>query len=479
MSFISVADEVAKKSFTCLENKFITKYLPLLDPVAVKVYLFALYIVRNGQSSYTLEDLAAKLNLSGEEARGYFTYLEEFELVKVLSSDPFEIRILDCDNLTGTPKKLKPEKYAEFSTEIQSIITGRMISTNEFLDYYYLIEEYGFERNALLMIINYCVNLRGDDIRPQYIKKVASSFAEEGALTAKKVEEKLSSYTSSTPALIRIFTACGIKRQPDIDDEKLFQKWVGELGFSEEAIVTAAKTFKAKNTEKLDRSLNELYRNRKFDVKEIADYAKNRNSVYGAASEIARALGVYMQTADPYVENYVGVWINYGFEAATLKTVADYCFKHGKKSFEDMDLFIKELYGDGLVNDGAVNEKLEEMEAEDASLRMILNRCGLSRKIIPSDRIFVQNWRLWGFSPQMIFRAAELSSGRNNPTAYMNAVLSEWKSKGIFAPEDIPDKKSGEAKSNGKNYKAAQREKDTNVYQRLYEQLKAEENKDE
>ena len=39
MALVSVSDDLAKKSFTSVENKFITKYLPVLEPIAVKVYL--------------------------------------------------------------------------------------------------------------------------------------------------------------------------------------------------------------------------------------------------------------------------------------------------------------------------------------------------------------------------------------------------------------------------------------------------------
>ena len=48
MPFITVSDEVAKKSFTQVENKFITKYLPVLEPLSVKVYLYSLYIYQCG-----------------------------------------------------------------------------------------------------------------------------------------------------------------------------------------------------------------------------------------------------------------------------------------------------------------------------------------------------------------------------------------------------------------------------------------------
>ncbi|MDE5729645.1 MAG: DnaD domain protein, partial [Clostridia bacterium] len=245
MPFITVSDEVAKKSFTQVENKFITKYLPVLEPMAVKVYLYSLYVYQCGNSHYTVDDLAQTFSITADEAKGCFEYLEELELVAITSLNPFEIKILDAENVYGTPKKFKPEKYSDFTKSVQNVIKGRMISTNEFREYFCLLEDYGFEQNALLMIINYCVNLKGEDIRSAYIKKVAKSFADEGITTAKKVDEKLAAYTSSTPALIRIFTAAGIKKQPDVDDDRLYKKWTGELGFDEGAIVAAAKYFKA------------------------------------------------------------------------------------------------------------------------------------------------------------------------------------------------------------------------------------------
>lgn len=437
MPFISVADEVAKKSFTQIENKFITKYMPILEPTAVKVYLYSVYLYQSGALSYSLFDLANVLNLTEEQTKDYFAYLEEFELVSIVSSSPFEIKILDAENVYGTPKKFKPEKYADFTKSVQNVISGRMISTNEFREYFILLDEYGFEQNALLMIINYCVNLKGADIRLQYIKKVAKSFAEEGVTTAKKVEEKLSAYTSSTPALIRLFNAVGIKKKPDIDDDKLYKKWTEQLEFEENAIVAAAKQFKVKDCAKLDAALEELYKNRKFDVKEIESYCKTKNSVVALTIKIAKNLGVYMQDYTPYVENYVNKWCNLGYTFECIENVSRYCFKNEKKSFEDMDGFIKTLYNEGIVSDGSVNEYIEKRNADDKLLKDLLTACGLTRKIIPWDRNSLENWRKWEFSDEMLFEAAKLSAGKANPMAYINGVLSAWKKDGIFQPSQL------------------------------------------
>lgn len=437
MALISVSDELAKKSFTSVENKFITKYLPVLEPNAVKVYLYSLYLYQSGSNSYTFEDMAKSLSLTEDELKNYFEYLEEFELVSVLSFSPFEVKILEADNLYGTPKKFKPEKYADFTKNVQNVIKGRMISPNEFREYFLLLEEYGFEQNALIMIITYCVNLKGDNIRFQYIKKVAKSFADDGATTTKKVDERLSAYTGSTPSLIKIFTAVGINKQPDIDDDKLYKKWTAEFEFNDEAITAAAKFFKAKTVEKLDEALSELYKNRKFDVKEIEDYCKNKNSVYNATIDVARALGVYMQNTAPYIENYVNVWYNYGFSFLCMKTIAKYCFRHGKNTFGDMHEFICKLYDEGIVADQSVNAKLASLDAEDAFIKEILTACGLTRKIIDWDRQSLAKWREWNFSDEMLLEAAKLSSGKSNPTAYMNGILSAWKTEGVTSADAI------------------------------------------
>lgn len=446
MPFITVSDEVARKSFTQVENKFITKYLPVLEPLSVKVYLYSLYVYQCGNAHYTVDDMAQTLGITADEVKSYFEYLEELELVSITSLSPFEIKILDAENVYGTPKKFKPEKYSEFTKSVQNIIKGRMISTNEFREYFCLLEDYGFEQNALLMIINYCVNLKGDDIRAAYIKKVAKSFADEGVTTAKKVDEKLAAYTSSTPALIRLFTAAGIKKQPDVDDDRLYKKWTDELGFDESAVIAAAKYFKAKNCEKLDGAILELYKNRKFDVKEIEDYCKNKNSVYSLTVDIAKSLGVYMQDSTPYIENYVNVWCNYGYSFESLKTLAVYCFKHGKNSFEDMDGLLHKLYDEGAVDSRSVVAFIEKQTADDKLLKEILSACGLTRKVIDWDSESLKRWRGWNFSDEMLLEAAKISAGKSNPLAYMNGVLSGWKSEGVFSLDKVTDRAAPQTK---------------------------------
>lgn len=437
MAFISAADELTKRSTTCIENKFITKYLAELEPVAVKVYLYALYLCQSGQCGYAVEDFAKKLNIEEEKLKEYFEYLDEMELVKIVSKFPFEIKLLDCENFYGKPKKLHPEKYDGLYEELQAILPGRMISQNEFREYLILLEEYNVERNALIMIVNYCATLKGDKISGQYIKKVAKNFCADGDITAIKVEKRLSSYTANTTILNKIFAACSIKRQPEVEDGEILNKWLG-YGFGEDAIICAAKGFKAKSIEKLDIVIDELNKNSKFDVKEIENYRKEKSSLYETALSVAKALGVYMPDPTPYVENYLSVWSGYGLSNSSLKSIADYCFLSGRISFDLMNDFVSHLYRGAFIDDDSVRNLLVQLAEDDKFIKSVHSQCGLTRKLIPYDRQALSRWRDWGFNESMILKAAELSAGKNNPMAAVNYLLSTWKNSGIYTVEQIP-----------------------------------------
>ena len=83
------------------------------------------------------------------------------------------------------------DKYASFYNTIQAALTSRPVNPKEIADYVQFIESYSMEINAFVAIVNYCIALKGSDIMPANILKVAKCFAQEGALTAEQVEKTL------------------------------------------------------------------------------------------------------------------------------------------------------------------------------------------------------------------------------------------------------------------------------------------------
>ena len=54
----------------------------------------------------------------------------------------------------------------------------------------------------------------------------------------------------------------------------------------------------------------------------------------------------------------------------------------------------------------------------------------------------------------MIEEAVSLSAGKNNPFAYVNAILSEWKTADIYSIDKIPAQKPSKANSTNTAFKS-------------------------
>ena len=102
-----------------------------------------------------------------------------------------------------------------------------------------------------------------------------------------------------------------------------------------------------------------------------------------------------------------------------------------------MNGFISSLYDEGIITDESVNEYIANKISQDKLLKKILEACGLTRKISPWDRECLARWKSWNFSDEMLFEAAKLSSGKANPMAYMNAILSAWKAENVYTVDKI------------------------------------------
>ena len=437
MGFCSYSREFSLSSFTGIENQFINKYMPIADGDAVKAYLFGLYLCQNVQGEYTLAEAAKTLNMTEEKLIDLFRFWEDFDLLEILSVDPFAVRYLPADYSKGKPKRMRAEKYADFNKAVQSLMPRRMISSNEFMKYFSVMEEYSLKPDAMLLIVRYCIDLKGDGISQNYILQTAKNFAGEGVTTVEQIEKKLSDYVIHSSDIAAVLRAMGSTKKPEPDDYKLLKKWTDDLGFELSAILYTAALHKRGGMEKLDSVLEDLYANKKFTEPEIKDHLARKSAIRTLTIQIAKELGVYCAVVDTYVDNFVSGWLAAGYDDASLINLAKYCFRREKKSFEKMDELLKKLAERGVISADSIVGYMENEAHEQEFAAEVLRTAGVSRKVNNWDRDNLRNWRSWSFSDEMILKAAEQAAGKISPIPYINSVLSSWKSKGIFSPEQI------------------------------------------
>lgn len=444
MSFCSFSKESVKKSATIIDNKFISLYLPEANGNAVKTYVYGLFVCQDSDEDVSFDKFCENLKLDKGVVSDCFKFWEELGVVNVLSEDPFMVKYLPVD--ASKPKKYSAEKYGEFNKALQVLIPERMITTNEYSAYFSLMEENGLKPEALLMIVKYCVDLKGGAIGLRYILKVANDFISRGITSTAKIEKELSDYSLKTGEFASLMNYILPNKKPQIEDLKLFEKWNKQLLYDIDTIIFIAKTAKIKNIEKLDREIDVLYASKKFSEKEIADYYKSKAETTELAYAINRSLSVYTEVIDPVIENYVTPWLNMGYDKETLLFLATCCFKRNKRTLADMDDVIERLYKKGLITITAIAEYFKAVSLDDGFIKKLLELTGLSRRPTEWDRQNLKTWRSWNFSDEMICEACKIAAGKTNPMSYVNAVLSGWKSENVYSTDKIP--KSAFIKSN-------------------------------
>lgn len=439
MSFCSFSKEFLTASFTSVENQFITKYMPQSDGLPVKVYLYGLYLCQSG-SELDLEQLSSLLLSDVETVKNAFYFWEDYDLIRVISKEPFSVEYLPVSNAIGRPKKVRYDKYGDFNKELQNKMqkVGKFISYNESIKYMNFLQDNTIELDAFLLIAQYCIDKKQDKVTQNYILNKAKKFISQNLITFHDVEKELSGFNIHEEELISVFSALGTFKAPEEGDYTLFDKWTNTYLFSLESIKAAAKTIKKGNMDILDRLLTEIHQAGKQSDAEVKAYLEESELLTSLTFTIARKLSVKINSPQTYIEEYVEKWYNYGYDETALSAIAVYCTKLSHNSFLEMDSLIEELYQRSIISDDAVDGYLSEKNKEIKLLVKIKAICP-SVRITSSSLSIIKTWHDWNFSDTMILEAAKRSTETVSAIPYMNKILSDWKHKNIFSVSDIPE----------------------------------------
>lgn len=438
MSFCNLSQDLKNNNYTTLDNVFITQYLPDAPIRCVEVYIYGLYLAGCNGEGNSIETMIRTLSLTADDILNAYLYWEELGIVMILNKSPLEITYMPLRSQQSVLKKIKPSKYTTFNKHLQQVISQRMITPNEYNEYYLFLESSLFEPEALIEVAKFCVNYKGSDISCNYILTVARNLSANGCNLAKSVEERLSSIPRNNDDILYIFKALNIKRKPEYNDRQLYQKWTCDMLIKEEVIYWVAKQSKKSSMEALDIKLSEYFKMGKLSVKEIEEYQTNKDSLYELAKTITRQLGLYYQSLDAIIEHYIINWVQYGFDNETLSLIAKYCLTSNIRTLEGMNNAINKFYRKGIVTTKGINQYLAQTVAQDGQIREIFEAANLERSINNSDRAFYKQWtENLGINGELIKYAATLSINTGNPLAYMNKIISSWHTSGITTTEQV------------------------------------------
>lgn len=437
MGFVKFSSDFLLDTFTLVDNLFIAEHLPYLDEKQIKVYLYGLYLCAVPEKQNTPDALCSTLDMTEAEVIGAYSYFEDMGLCRIIAKSPLEVSYLSVKGSNQPPKKYRGEKWNDFNTQLQQLFPERMLTPNEYNEYYMFLDSCRLEPDAMLMIAQYCINLKGMSVRYPYILTVARNWVADGVRTVADVEEKLKEYDNQSEDMRQVLSALGRKGGAELEDKQLLLKWTRSWGYELDAILAAIKSLKGGKTfAKLDAKLDEFYRMSIFTVEQIKDYQAQMERLKALAVAVNKNLGVYYESFEHEIEVYIVPWTAKGFDDGALTMLAHHCFMTGVRTLEGMNNVVNKFFALGLLTETSIDEYLHAQIAQDGKIRKIIESSGLSRQVTQSDRDLYRTWTAdWGFDDELILFAAAQAAGRTYPTPYINQLLSTYRKNGIDTVE--------------------------------------------
>lgn len=437
MSFAKFSSDFLMETFTLVDNLFINEHLPYCDEKQIKVYLYGLYLCSNPANDNSIAELCARLDMTESEIVSAYGYFEDMGLVQIVSKQPLEVKYLSLKRSMQTPKKYKSEKWNDFNVHLQQLFPERMLTPNEYNEYYMFMDESKIEQDAMLMIVQYCINLKGMSVRYPYVLTVARNWVADGVRTVSDVEDKLNEYDKQSGEMQKVLAALARKGGAELEEKQMLLKWTRSWGYELDAVLTAAKTLKGSKTfKKLDQKLDEFYRLSIFTSEEMLDYHAHREHLKDLAIAVNKNLGVYYESFEHEIEVYIVPWTAKGFEDDALKKIAHNCFVSNVRTLEGMNNVVEKFYKQGLLTADSIDEYISTQIALDGKIKKIIEKTGRSRSVTGTDREYYHTWSVtWGFDDDVILYAAEQAVGKTYPTPYINQLLSQFKSQNVTSVE--------------------------------------------
>lgn len=440
MALCTFSSKLVMDGFTVLDNTFLNEFLPQATGDDVKVYLYGLNLCSNpNEEDNNLDTICKVLSLTEDQVIKSFSYWQEMGLVQLVSANPLEVKYLPVRAHSGSAKIRDKNKYSDFNKQIQEIISGRMITPNEYNEYHSLIEIHHFEPEALVLIARYCTTIKSTSIGYSYILAVARDFARDGLKTVETVEQKFIEQEKSTKEIKQILDSLGLKREADIDERNLYLKWTNSFGFTHGVVLAVAKTLKKKGGfARLDSVLSKYFEQKLFTIEEISAFSEERDAMFESAKNISRTLGLYYQNLESVVDTYIIDWKNKGFDFDTLEYISKFCFTQSIRTLDGMNTIVQKFFKLGVISIESIVQYIDASIKTDELIKEVFDKTGLIKSVSSYDRDFYKTWTTnWGFSHEQVLLAAELATGKGNPITYLNKVLADLHEQGVSVTKDV------------------------------------------
>ncbi|NLW11435.1 MAG: DnaD domain protein [Clostridiaceae bacterium] len=282
-------------SDTLVPDIFITEYLPALDGLAVKVYVYLLLALRKNRK-VSENDLARRMGTDKENIKIALLALSDVKLVEINSEGMTicdvkaqEIERIYRPKTASTPLEMMAQSNVfsqreQLIRDISKTFFQGLMSPSWYAEIDSWFDRYHFEPEVVYALFQECSRRNKLDNRA-YITKVAENWSARKIITY----QDLNDYFVSYEKIKQITKKIGRKLRKSMTeyDEEIVSRWVEKMGYEFEIIeIALRKTVKISqpNLAYIDRILQEWFSHQLRDVTAINAYETDKAAKYGAAA---------------------------------------------------------------------------------------------------------------------------------------------------------------------------------------------------
>lgn len=233
--------------YTPVSNVFIDKHMPKARGEYVKVYLLGLKYSSAGEPGVSSEIMARTLHLLETDVMNAWNYWTDEGVINMTSIDEMGNFRIDFNILTNTQssnnninllKELDNQSIKDMLQDIEKLL-GRPLSTKEMTMYLGWIDEYNFNPELILLLIQYCASKGKTDSR--YIEKVALSWSDLNVTSVEDAQQFIKKHEDKWINIRKILNYLGMKDAEVMKPQELIlDKWLNTFNFSVEVIEKAS-----------------------------------------------------------------------------------------------------------------------------------------------------------------------------------------------------------------------------------------------
>lgn len=292
--------EVLSNSIFCdtsIPDIFISEYLPGMDPLSIKIYIYCLFLNKKNED-LTIEGLSLSLGIEPSILYERILAMQADGIV-CLQKNNIVIQDLKMKEIEKLYRPRMASKLDESESNInitkeqnQSIksisdkfFSGQM-SSSWYTEIDFWFEKYGFDPEVMFMLFQHCCS--NNVMTKPYVRKVAENWANKKIRTAVQLERYLENYESYKTIKSQVCKKLRINRTMYEYEEVLVEKWFFTYGYNFEIIEIALKKSVYRSNATLatfDNIISEWYKNGLKSINEIQKYEEDKSKKFAPANK--------------------------------------------------------------------------------------------------------------------------------------------------------------------------------------------------